>query len=349
MRLGARKPGSSTALSLLGMASRAFFPAVLLLWFLLFAFARNPQHQTQLRGADDPSAAAAAAAGDKRGTALKPPTQPKNPSAASQKAFPAVVSPRQLSHAVIVAGHAVLRISKLASADRDDGAWYLLKYQLNQGFPGIIASHIKRGVQIAAADSTAMLLFSGGQTRLDVGPTSEAASYYYLAQHKQWLKPAPSAATPATALGSESTLVQRTYLEEHARDSYENLLFSLCRFREVAGHYPTRVTVVGFDFKQERFSSLHRRAIGFPAANFSYVGLRPQHSKFDHAKAARGEKEVLKSFHLDLYACTAALSEKKDVRNPFRRTVPYPLACPELGALLAWCGPELIAASALPW
>lgn len=337
------------------MASRAFFPAVLLLWFLLFAFARNPQQQTQLRGADDPSAAAAAAAGggggasDKKGVVLKTLTQAKNPSSASKKNFPAVVSPRQLSHAVIVAGHAVLRISKLASADRDDGAWYLLKYQLNQGFPGIITSHIKRGVQIAAADGAAMLLFSGGQTRRDVGPTSEAASYYYLAQHKQWLNPAPAATTAVSAFGFESTLVQRTYLEEHARDSYENLLFSICRFREVAGHYPSKVTVVGFDFKQERFSALHRRAIGFPEANFSYVGLRPQHSKFDHAKAARGEQEVLRSFKLDLYACAAALAEKKDVRNPFRRTVPYQLACPELRALLAWCGPEMIAASALPW
>lgn len=32
-------------------------------------------------------------------------------------------------------------------------------------------------------------------------------------------------------------------VQEHARDSYENLLFSICRFREVTGHYPQTIVV----------------------------------------------------------------------------------------------------------
>ncbi len=30
----------------------------------------------------------------------------------------------------------------------------------------------------------------------------------------------------------------RSAPQEHARDSFENVLFSLCRFHELTGHYP---------------------------------------------------------------------------------------------------------------
>jgi hypothetical protein len=220
----------------------------------------------------------------------------------------------------------VLRLNKMRTADRDDASWYLLPYQRGQDFPAIIASHIQKGIDIARRDPNALLLFSGGQTRRyvprdkrqnwpplrpsthgticrgrlrrDVGPLSEAASYYYLAEEKKWFS---------------GGVNQRTFLEEYARDSFENLLFSLCRFREASGTYPQKVTVVGFDFKvrgmlrvwrvcgvvaQERrppphhcithtlyplqghrFTDLHRKAIGYPEGNFTYVGLRPSGSK----------------------------------------------------------------------
>jgi hypothetical protein len=45
-----------------------------------------------------------------------------------------------------------------------------------------------------------------------------------------------------------------------ARDSLENLLFSLCRFNELSDSYPLDVTVVSFGFKKRRFEELHRRA-----------------------------------------------------------------------------------------
>jgi hypothetical protein len=48
--------------------------------------------------------------------------------------------------------------------------------------------------------------------------------------------------------------------EEHARDSFENLLFSICRFYELTGNYPESITVVGFEFKKERFIKVHRAA-----------------------------------------------------------------------------------------
>ncbi len=180
-----------------------------------------------------------------------------------------------------------------------------------------------------------MLIYSGGQTRRDVGPTSEAASYYYLSEQLNWL--------------NHPTVASRTVLEEHARDSFENLLFSICRFKEVSGKYPEKVSVIGFDFKAQRFEDIHRRAIAFPAVNFSYIGLTPESKEFDHERAKAGEAEVLKSYKNDVYGCEdKSLWGKREKRNPFRRTIPYELSCPELKSLFDWCGPSIYP-GALPW
>ena len=124
-----------------------------------------------------------------------------------------------LTALIVVAGHAVVKIDQLATADVSDSGWFLLSYQKKQGFPGIITSHIKAGIELAEADPAAMLVFSGGQTRRDVGPTSEAASYFYLAAQHKWASPSAKS---------------RTFLEEFARDSFENLLLSIARYDTVA-------------------------------------------------------------------------------------------------------------------
>lgn len=99
--------------------------------------------------------------------------------------------------------------------------------------------HIQRGVAIAASDNASLLVFSGGETRAAAGPRSEASSYWEAADALGWY------GRPAVR--------GRSLLEVHARDSFENLLFSLCRFREASGRYPSRVTVVSFGFKRRRF------------------------------------------------------------------------------------------------
>jgi len=66
----------------------------------------------------------------------------------------------------------------------------------------------------------------------------------------------------------DKLLLERVVSEEFARDSYENLLFSLCRFFEITGRYPEKVTVIGFGFKERRFTELHRKAVRFPRERF---------------------------------------------------------------------------------
>ena len=235
---------------------KIIFPIIILIWFLFFTIVKasaaadkkdNMQQQPQRDGVNN----FRGSGGDKSNGHVTAQEADGGQTFGQHRKFT-----QPANHAIVVAGHAVMNINQLKSADRDDSAWYLLSYQLKQGFPSIITSHIKKGIQIARTDSRSILLFSGGQTRKDVGPISEAASYYFLAKEKKWME----------------SILSRVYLEEYARDSLENLLFSLCRFREVAGIYPSKVTVVGFDFKSSRFVDLHRRAVGISSSNFTYLG-----------------------------------------------------------------------------
>jgi hypothetical protein len=236
------------------------------------------------------------------------------------------------THLVIVACHAAIDMEQLDRLSQEE-SWYLLPYQRGMGYPSIIQSHITRGVDIVKSDHKSVLVFSGGETRKNVGPISEAASYYFVGKH---------------AMLFADDLENRVFLEEFAMDSYENLLFSICRFKEVYDYYPEKVTVVGFDFKEGRFSNIHRKAIKFPADKFSYEGLHAP-LPFDYPSALAGEKLAAGAFFRDPYGCdTPSLASKRISRNPFKRTVPYGQACPELEELLNFCGPSIYDKS-LPW
>ena len=77
------------------------------------------------------------------------------------------------------------------------------------------------------------------------------------------------AMSASTTVHQPSSVCQ---LQEHARDSFENLLFSLCRFYELTGHYPNDVLVISYDFKHERFADLHRAALLWPDHRFRFLG-----------------------------------------------------------------------------
>ena len=115
--------------------------------------------------------------------------------------------------------------------------------------PASFVSHIRAGVDAAAADPRSLLVFSGGQTRATAGPRSEALSYWMVAEHFGWW-------------GGAEAARPRSVVEDYARDSFENLMFSICRFKEVVGRYPSRFTVIGYGFKERRFVDLHRPALG---------------------------------------------------------------------------------------
>ena len=91
----------------------------------------------------------------------------------------------KLLNLVMVAGHSIYTSSSCEQIDKED-SWFLESYQKNPGQASTFVAHIKEGIESAARDDEALLLFSGGETRKDAGPRSEAQSYWMVAESKGW-------------------------------------------------------------------------------------------------------------------------------------------------------------------
>jgi hypothetical protein len=73
-------------------------------------------------------------------------------------------------------------------------------------------------------------------------------------------------------------------------------LFSIARFREYTGHFPSKITVVGYNFKRPRFEELHRSALRWPKQKFNYIGVDPDHADDSNSKAIEGEVRLFQIF-----------------------------------------------------
>jgi hypothetical protein len=223
---------------------------------------------------------------------------------------------KALDKLILVAGHAVYIGKDSAGADRDEN-WVLRTFQ--RGEPPRYIEHVRFAVQLAASLPNSLLIFSGGQTRLEAGPQSEGQSYWLLAdQFSWWQRP---------------TVRDRATTEEFARDSFENLLFGIARFRECTGHYPRSIEVVGWKFKRERFD-LHRETIKWSedAQHYKYQGVN---NPDDLDGSLKGEAKTLAAFRQDPFGTEETLRRKREGRNPFNQRPPYPATCREIADLLS--------------
>ncbi len=220
---------------------------------------------------------------------------------------------KQLKNLVLVAAHAVY-IGNDFIEPAEDRNWFLQSFQ--RGEPPSYIEHIRAGIDDAARDPSSLLVFSGGQTRYEAGPRSEAQSYWNLADYFQWW--------------SEPDVKSRSTTEEFARDSFENLLFAICRFRECTDHYPEKIQVVSWAFKERRFD-LHREALRISSDQFQFHGVN-QPADIDGAE--KGEAKAIAAFKNDPYGTGIDLGGKRIGRNPFYRTNPYPLSCNDIKGLL---------------
>ena len=203
----------------------------------------------------------------------------------------------------------------------DDSSWYLKSFQQGEGH--LLTQHAKAGVEAAAKTSHSLLIFSGGQTHAPAGPISEAQSYWYLSEKARWWEC--------------SGVRDKAITEEYARDSFENVLFSICRFKQFTGRYPQKISIFGWSFKRERFER-YSRYLRFPLPQFFYEGINDPPQK-EHA--LQGELLALSTSH--------ETGETKRIdRNPFRRHHGYETDCPELGLLLA-SYKEISITSSFPW
>ncbi|KII92000.1 hypothetical protein PLICRDRAFT_36770 [Plicaturopsis crispa FD-325 SS-3] len=240
---------------------------------------------------------------------------------------------QSLDHLVIVPGHSIWKGKRGVAGKGDDDEWLLEPYQRGSGRVAAFFSHISRGAEIAVNDKRSLLVFSGGQTRTQ-STTTEAESYLRLA-------------LAAGLLPSSDGPFLRATTEEHALDSYQNLLFSIARFHEYTGRYPTSITVVGYEMKRRRFTELHRAALRWPLARFRYIGVDPLGTEAQDGELQNGYKP----YTADLYGCHSYLLAKRRSRNPFARFHSYHTSAPELRGLLEWCPASQTALypGALPW
>jgi hypothetical protein len=236
-----------------------------------------------------------------------------------------MIDRHDLGTLILVAGHGMYVAPDFIDP-RGDKSWLLQDFQ--KGEPPLYIEHVACGIDLATADEKSLLVFSGGQTRAEAGPQSEAQSYWVIAEYVLHWK--------QTAMRSRSTT------EEYARDSFENLLFGICRFFECTQRYPRLVKVVSWKFKEKRFD-LHRTAIRLPSSRYEFVGVN---DPIDLKRAKQGERITKDRFTKDPYGVRMAppevpnsercnyLGEKRKERNPFNRHHPYLTTCPGLAQLL---------------
>lgn len=236
-----------------------------------------------------------------------------------------------LSKLILVAGHAVY-VGKDQRAAASDEAWVLLDFQ--RGEPPCYVEHIRSGVELAASQLDSLLVFSGGQTRAEAGRKSEAKSYWLLADQFGWWQ--------------RTDVKNRATTEEFARDSFENVLFGIARFRECAGHYPGSIEIISWAFKRERFD-LHRQTVRWPGDHQHYE-YHAVNNPSDLDGSLKGEAQTLAAFKQDPFGTEGPVRSKRERRNPFRQTPPYPMTCPEIADLLNYRTVDgRVFTGVLPW
>ena len=298
--------------SILGAARKRWFTSTLLVWVLFREmFPRGPSSQT-------PRA-------PWKMTAGAPVPIPRAGTGPETYPYPSALD------LVVVCGHAVYRSGDYSRAG-EESSWYLEDYQKVQGRAGTFLEHAKVGVMEAANNPKALLVFSGGKTRKSAGSLGEGTSYWEVARANSWF-------------GKVDTVATRAFTEDFARDSLENVMFSITRFHELTGKVPRKLTVVGYEFKRERFVDLHRAALRFPRDRFVYVGTGAAGTE---ERSSASEVDVRAQFRADPYGCSGELRRKRRARDPFNVGQPYSRTNPELEPLLSHCGPELFDGK-LPW
>ncbi|KAJ7782827.1 hypothetical protein B0H16DRAFT_1494517 [Mycena metata] len=247
--------------------------------------------------------------------------------------LPDLQSKTKLNHLVVVPGHAIW-VGTNPGLRTEPKEWAFRSYQTGQESSRleVFFKHISTAAQIALEDERSLVVFSGGQTQ-PTSTTTEGESYLRLA---------------LSAGLFQSETFSRATSENFSLDSFQNLLFSIARFREFTGTYPSKITVVGYTMKQTRFS-VHRTAIRWPESRFTYIGIDVDG---DNSQAQEGErKNGYLPYLEDLYGCHGFLAAKRISRNSAARFPPYHLSSPELALLMGWC-PQIktqLFRGKLPW
>ncbi|KAF2193495.1 hypothetical protein K469DRAFT_712256 [Zopfia rhizophila CBS 207.26] len=200
---------------------------------------------------------------------------------------------------IIVCCHAIFHPNASSpsfplSTPYDERNWHLAPFQKSDprtGKPGeheTFLSHISAGLDVLAIGSwadTSILVLSGGVTKKTLTSLSEARSYYNAAL-AQALSEGHKHGGRVRKLFDDG----RILLEEHATDSFQNLLFSILLFWRTTGAYPKRIRVITHAFKAKRFLDLHAPAIRWPVDRIRVQGIDPAMSSVEYDDTVKGEE-----------------------------------------------------------
>ena len=224
---------------------------------------------------------------------------------------------------IIVSGHAVYSHYSYKECT-DPSNWRLMQHQKAENHLSAFLEHIATGIDLTYNNPSALLIFSGGSTRTEIKPFSEGSAYWKVAQNCNYSK-----------FKHFESIQSRAFTEDYAMDSFQNILFSICRFYEITGNYPSSITAISWSYKKTRFEKLHRRALDYPKSQFTFLGIDGSVNISDNAW--RYEKMAIELFKQDLFGCYAKLKETRIFRNPYFRSLPYPHQCPHLAPLFNIC------------
>jgi hypothetical protein len=202
----------------------------------------------------------------------------------------------------------------------DESNWHLAQFQKSNsqtGKPGeheMFMAHVLAGIDAldrASSTDDTLLVLSGGATKTSLTPLSEAQSYYNAALAHELAEGSQGGRT-AHRLYTK----HRILLEEHATDSFQNLLFAILLFRRTTGIYPKQIRIITHAFKARRFLDLHGPAIEWPSDRLQVQGINPVMSKMEFEETLEGEeKHGFAPWLQDPFGNGEVLSRKREQRG----------------------------------
>ncbi len=226
---------------------------------------------------------------------------------------------RNVNTLVTVAGHATFlgSLERVPDDPSDERHWELQHFQA--GEVPIYITHMRYAADLVAADSSSLGIMSGGRTRPAGGLWSEAESYLGTALRFGFWQGGDET--------SAADVCSRFDTERHARDSLENVWFSVMHYRRMLGRMPLNIAMVGWEVKEPRFE-YHARTLGIPQDVYSYEAVpldaygntvRPQ----DMGYFVKSEIKNLGLWQETPLGDSGLLLDKRNDRNPFGVTPPY--------------------------
>ncbi|EDK43579.1 hypothetical protein LELG_01757 [Lodderomyces elongisporus NRRL YB-4239] len=238
------------------------------------------------------------------------------------------------THLIIVPCHGIWK----GRNPRDRDNWHLAPFQIEGNDHICFIEHLSTAYLELEADPAAFMIISGGETKREAGEIAEATTYHQLLNDLSLIDSNKDTKTNKDLVGGEFKSIQsRIATEVYARDSFENVLFSMCRFYELHKRYPTKITITGFEFKSYRFTQLHLlQALAFNLDNVVYLGNQPNPSHLSTEAKQKYFKELDHSekqhaanvFAQDWYGIGPNLKSKKLKRNPFAKKHSYAITNP---------------------